>query len=104
MIGLSVPMQLTVLHGKNMYIHLIATALVCAALIAAFFLINKRFVKIVCACGIEVMIWLAARAVWGKDSLPAQILCYITAAAVIIVTIAIVNRIDWSNMGPKKYI
>ena len=104
MLNLQMPLQLTVLHGKNLYIHLIATLVVCAVLMVLFFLINKRFVKILCVCAVEVMIWLATRAVWGKDSIPAQILCYITAAAAIVITIAIVNRIDWSNMGPKKYI
>lgn len=100
----SSPMQnALLLHGASLYTHIIVTAVICAVFLVLFFLINKRFVKIMCACGIEVFVWLLVRALWGKDSIAAQILCYVTAAAVIVLTLAIVNRIDWSNMGPKKY-
>lgn len=98
------PIQLAILlQGAELYGWIISVALICAGLLTLFFVINKRFVKILCACGMEVSVWLLVRAIWGKDSLPAQILCYVTAAAAIVLTLAIVSRIDWSNLGPKKY-
>ena len=91
------PTQLILLHGASLYTHIALTAVICIGLIILFFAFNKRFVKLFCACSIETFIWLMVRAIWGKDSLAAQILCYVTAAAVIVMTLAVVNRINWNS-------
>ena len=95
------PVSSILLHGAALVSHIVITALICIGLLVLFFAINKRFVKVFCACVIEVMIWLLVRAIWGKDSLGAQILCYITAAAAIVLTLSIVNRIDWNSKRQK---
>jgi hypothetical protein len=91
------PTQLILLQGASLYTHIALTAVICIGLLILFFAINKRFVKLFCACGIEVAVWLMVRAIWGKDSLGSQILCYVTAVAVIALTLAIVNRINWNS-------
>ena len=89
--------QLILLHGAALYTHIALTVLVWIGLLVLFFLINKRFVKLFCACLIEVTAWLMVRAIWGKESIAAQILCYVTAVAVIFMTLAVVNRINWNS-------
>ena len=75
------------------------TRLICfAACIVLMFLLNKRFFKIAFACGAEVSLWLACKTLFGKESIITQIFTWFTAAAAIILVIAIVNRINWSAL------
>ncbi len=67
-------------------------------LLVAMFLFRRRFLKILCACGAEVCLFLACKLFFGDESLLTQIMCWVTAAAACIVTVSIVNRINWSNM------
>ena len=75
------------------------TELVIAVLLFAFmFIFRRRFLKILCGCGSEVCLFLACKLAFGPDSLITQIMCWITAIAACIITVSIVNRINWSNL------
>ena len=75
------------------------TCLVIAALlILPMLFFRQRIVKILCSCGIEVFLFLACRLYFGSESIVTQIMCWITAAVACIVTVAIVNRINWGNL------
>ena len=82
---------------------LITELLICALLIVLLFLFKQRFLKIICACGAEVCLWLACKMAFGSDAIITQIFTWITALVTIIVVIAIVNRIDWSNLRGKNH-
>lgn len=82
---------------------LITELIICLLLIALLFLFRQRFLKIICACGAEVCLWLACKMAFGSDAIISQILTWITALVAIIVVIAVVNRIDWSNLRGKKH-
>ena len=80
------------------YSSLITQLISFVACIILMFLLNKRFFKIAFACGAEVSLWLACKTVFGKESIITQIFTWFTAAAAIILVIAIVNRINWSGL------
>lgn len=69
-----------------------------AVLVVLLILFRKRFLKIICACGAEICLFLACKLFFGEESVFTVIMQWITAAAACIVTVAIVNRINWSNM------
>lgn len=71
-------------------------------LLALLFLVRKRFLKIMCICGSEICLFLACKMFFGEDSIITMIMCWITAAAACVVTVAIVNRIDWKNLRGKN--
>ncbi len=70
-------------------------ALVLVVLLCLF---RKRFLKIACACGAEICLFLACRLFFGDESIITVIMQWFTAAVACIMTVAIVNRINWSNM------
>jgi hypothetical protein len=71
-------------------------------LLVLMFLLRKRFLKIICACGTVICLFLVCKLVFGSDSLVTDILRWITAAAACILTVSIVNRINWSNLRGKS--
>ena len=71
-------------------------------LIIPMLIFRQRIVKILCSCGIEVFLFLACRLYFGSESIVTQIMCWITAAVACIVTVAIVNRINWGNLRGKR--
>lgn len=84
---------------------IIITELVFAfLLLVALFLFRGRFMKILCACGSEVLLFMACKAAFGSDAIITQILCWVTAAAICALTVSIVNRIDWKSLrgGPGR--
>jgi len=75
---------------------------ICALLVALVFLFKHRFMKIACACGAEVCLWLAIKMAFGSDAIISQIFTWLTALVAIIMMVTIVNRIDWSNLRGKR--
>ena len=79
------------------------TVLIChlvsaAILLALVFLFRRRFLKTICGCTSEICLFLACKEYFGSDALVTQVLCWITAAIVCIVTVTIVNSIDWNKL------
>ena len=80
---------------------LIAELVICFVLIVLLFLFKQRFLKMLCACGAEICLWLSCKMAFGEHAIITQIMTWITALASIIIVIAVVNRIDWSNLRGK---
>ena len=74
-------------------------ALVCLAIVLLF---KSHFIKILFGCAFFICLWMATKYTFGSDSLITQIMCWVTAAAVCALTIAIVNRIDWTKLRGKR--
>ena len=81
---------------------IIACLAVAFVLLIPMLFLRQRIVKILCACSIEVCLFLACRLYFGYDSIVTQIMCWFTAAVACIVTVAIVNRINWGNLRGKR--
>lgn len=81
---------------------LITELVICCLLVVLIFFFKHRFMKILCACGAEICLWLACKMAFGTDAILTQIMTWLTALVAIIIVIAIVNRIDWSNLRGKK--
>ncbi len=93
--------RLAAVPGVNLGV--VITELVLAALLLVLmFFFRRRFLKILCACGSEVCLFLACKLFFGPDHLVTWIMCWITAAAACIVTVAIVNRINWNDLRGKR--
>ena len=91
------------LPAEEIPIGILVTELVIAFLLAVLmFLFRRRFLKITCACGTVICLFLACKLVFGSESLVTDILRWITAAAACILTVTIVNRINWSNLRGKS--
>jgi hypothetical protein len=71
-------------------------------LLAGAFLLKTRLLKIVSGCGAELCLWLACKAAFGPDAIPSQILTWITAGVVIVLTMVVITRIPWHKYGDKK--
>ena len=82
---------------------LITELVICFVLVALLFLFKQRLLKILCACGAEICLWLSCKMAFGEDAIITQIMTWFTAFVAIIMVIAIVNRIDWSNLRGKKH-
>ncbi|MBE6557870.1 MAG: hypothetical protein E7661_02510 [Ruminococcaceae bacterium] len=95
-------MSLSILAESFSVGTLIVELLIFALLVALIFMFKHRFMKIICACGAEVCLWLTSKMAFGSDALISQILTWITALVAIIVVITVVNRIDWSNLRGKR--
>ena len=63
---------------------------------------RQRIVKILCACSIEVCLFLACKLYFGSESLVTQIMCRVIAAVACIATVAIVNRINRGILSGKR--
>ncbi len=72
-------------------------------MLVAFFLFRHRMIKTFCVFGAEICLWLSCRMAFGKEFILSQIMNWITALAVLGLTIAIVNRINWGSLrGENK--
>lgn len=79
------------------------TELVAAVLFLVLaFLLRKRFLKIICLCGMEICLFLACKLAFGPDSWVTTVMRWITAAVACIVTVTIVNRINWNEIRSKS--
>ena len=82
---------------------LIITILVAAFLcLVLAFLFRRRFLKILCLCGAEICLFLACKEAFGSEALITDIMRWITATVACIVTVSIVNHIDWSSVGGRS--
>ena len=82
---------------------MVITELVIAVcLLVLMFISRKHGLKIFCGCGAEICLFLACKMFFGSDSLITQIMCWVTAAVACIVTVSIVNRVNWSNLRGKR--
>lgn len=81
---------------------IITCLVISGLLIIPMLIFRQRIVKILCACSIEVCLFLACRLYFGSESVVTQIMCWVTAAVACIVTVAIVNRINWGNLRGKR--
>ena len=92
------PVALRIIYEKMSVGHLIAQILLIVAFTLFLFALKKRFFKIVSACAIEVTVWLMFKNLFGPNAIITQIFTWFTAAAVIVIAVAIVNRINWSAL------
>ena len=67
-------------------------------LLVLMLIFRKRFLKILCASGVEIFLFFVCKLIFGDDALITQIMCWITAAVACIVTVSVVNRIDWGSL------
>ena len=81
---------------------LIAELVIAAILLLCTFLFRRRFLKIICICGAEICLFLACKLAFGSDSVVTEIMRWFTAAVACIVTVSIVNRINWSDVRGKS--
>ena len=89
--------------SENIPWGLLIAELVIAVLLLVFtFLFRRRFLKIICICGTEVCLFLACKLVFGPDSLVTEIMRWITAAVACVVTVSIVNRINWNDIRNRS--
>lgn len=72
------------------------------ALLAVFLLFKSSLVRLVSLCAMEICFWLVCKHAIGPDSLLAKITTWITAAVLIILTLAIVNSIHWHPYGERN--
>ncbi len=82
---------------------LIIELVIAAILVVCLFLCRQRTLKIICACGAEICLWLASKMAFGEEAILSQIMTWFTALVAIIIVITIVNRIDWSNLRGRKH-
>jgi hypothetical protein len=77
----------------------VVTHLILAVLLmVAAFLLRSRSLKIFCACTSEVFLFLSCKMAFGPEAIVTQIMCWLTAAVVCILTVGIVNRINWNEL------
>jgi uncharacterized membrane protein len=81
---------------------LLTEAVLCVFFLILAIVIRKRFVRLVCLSGIEVCAWLACKMIFGEDFILTTIMTWVTAALTLLITIAIVNRIDWGSLRGKR--
>jgi hypothetical protein len=77
---------------------IIACLAVAFVLLIPMLFLRQRIVKILCSCSVEVCLFIACRLYFGSDSIVTQIMCWLTAAVACIITVAIVNRINWNEL------
>ena len=80
---------------------LITELVIAFLLMVLLFLVRRRFLKILCICGAEICLFLACKLAFGPDAIITQIMCWFTAAVACIITVSIVNLINWSNLRGK---
>lgn len=77
----------------------VVTSLVLALLLTAIvFWVRSRSAKIFFACGAEVFLFLACKMAFGPEAIVTKIMCWLTAAVACIMTVFIVNRINWNDL------
>ena len=80
-------------------VYALIAALLCLAIVLLF---KSHFSKILFGCAFFICLWMATKYAFGSDSIITQVMCWITAAAVCVLTVAIVNRIDWTKLRGKR--
>ena len=80
----------------------IAELAIAFVLLVVMLIFRRRSVKILCACGAEICLFLACKLFFGSDSIITQIMCWLTAAVACIITVALVNAINWGNLRGKR--
>jgi hypothetical protein len=80
----------------------IAELAIAFVLLVSMLFFRQRVIKILCACGTEVCLFLACKLFFGSDSIVTQVMCWFTAAVACIITVVIVNRINWANLRGKN--
>ncbi len=73
----------------------IAEVVLAVVFLLMMFFFRKRFLRILCACLAEVCLFMACVGFFGDHSIITWIMRWVTAAAACVLTVAIVNRIDW---------
>ena len=81
---------------------LIAELVVAVLLLILTFLFRRQFLKILCICGAEVCLFLACKLAFGPEAWITNVMRWITAAVACIITVSIVNRINWSDLRDKS--
>lgn len=81
---------------------IIAELAIAFVLLVAMLIIRRRSLKIMCVCGAEICLFLACKLFFGSDSIITQIMCWFTAAVACVITVAIVNAINWGNLRGKR--
>ena len=82
---------------------LLIASLVAAVMLLVFaFLFRRRILKILFLCGTEIFLFLACKEAFGSEALITDIMRWITATVACIVTVSIVNHIDWSSVGGRS--
>lgn len=66
------------------------------------FIARRRLLKILFACSCEVCLFFACKMFFGDEALLTKIMCWVTALAACVVTVAIVNRINWNNIRGRR--
>lgn len=85
---------------KGLIITELVLAVLCIVLLLVF---RNRLLKVIFACGCEVCLFFACKDFFGEDALVTDIMRWVTALAACILTVAIVNRINWNSLrGGKK--
>ena len=92
------PQALGIIYENMSVGHLIAQILLIIAFTLFVFAFKKRFFKILSACAMEVTVWLMLKNLFGPDAIITQLFTWFTAAAAIVITVAIVNRINWRGL------
>lgn len=72
------------------------------ALVAVLLLFKSSLVRLVSLCAMEICFWQVCKYAIGPDSLLTKITTWITAAVLIILTLAIVNSIHWHPYGERN--
>ena len=105
-VPLSLLMNLTaprVLPSEEIPWTILILELAAAFLLLVFaFLFRRRFLKVLCLCGTEICLFLACKQAFGSDALITDVMRWFTAAVACIVTVSIVNRINWKNVGGRS--
>ena len=81
---------------------IIACLAVAFVLLIPMLFLRQRIIKILCSCSVEACLFLACRLYFGSDSIITQIMCWFTAAVACIITVAVVNAINWGNLRGKR--
>ena len=81
---------------------IIAELAIAFVLLVAMLIIRRRSLKIMCVCGAEICLFLACKLFFGSESIITQIMCWFTAAVACVITVAVVNAINWGNLRGKR--
>jgi hypothetical protein len=81
---------------------LIASLLAAAILLISAFLFRRRFLKVLFLCGTEICLFLACKEAFGSEAFITDVMRWVTALVACIVTVSIVNHIDWSGVGGRS--
>ncbi len=93
--------RMVMADGANIGV-VVVELILAAVLLALLFVVRKRFLRILFAAGVEICLYLACKLYFGEKNILTMVMCWVTAAVACAVTVAIVNRIDWSHLRGKR--